>query len=81
VANAVFQSGVGLWTQRKTPREIINRLNQEVLRIADLREVRDALYASGAAPWPLTPEQFDAFIKADSAHQQAMVKAAGIKAH
>ncbi len=80
VANAVFQSGVGLWAQRRTPREIINRLNQEVLRIADLREVRDSLSSSGAAPWPLTPEQFDALIRTDSVQQQALVKAAGIKA-
>ena len=80
VANAVFQSGVGLWAQRKTPRDIINRLNQEVLRIAEQREVRDALFASGSMPWSLTPEQFDAFIKADSAQQQALVKAAGIRA-
>jgi tripartite-type tricarboxylate transporter receptor subunit TctC len=81
VPNAVFQSGVGLWAPRRTPRDIINRLNQEILRIADQREVRDALFASGAAPWPLTPEQFDAFIRADSAQQQSLVKAAGIKAH
>lgn len=80
VPNAIFQSGVGLWAQRKTPRDIVNRLNREILRIAELAEVRDSLSASGAAPWPLTPEQFDAFIRADSAQQQAFVKAAGLKA-
>ena len=79
VANAVFQSGVGLWVQKKTPREIVNRVNREILRIADQVEVRDSLRASGAEPWPLTPEQFDAFIKTDSEQQKALVKAAGIK--
>jgi tripartite-type tricarboxylate transporter receptor subunit TctC len=80
VPNAVFESGVGMWAPKKTPREIVGRLNREVLRIAQTPEVRDLLRAQGGEPWPLTAEQFDAYIKADSVQQQELVKAAGIKA-
>ena len=80
VSNAVFESGVGLWAARKTPAEIVTRLNREIVRLAQSPEVSAALRAQGAEPWPLSPEQFDAFIRADAKVQQDLVKAAGIKA-
>lgn len=80
VANAVFESGVGLWGPKKTPREIVTRLNGEILKLAQSPELRETLRAQGAEPWPLTPDQFDAFIRADAKVQQDLVKAAGIKA-
>ncbi len=80
VVDAVFDAGVGMWAPKKTPRDIVLRLNREVLKIAQTEEVRDLLRKQGAEPWPMTPEQFDAYIKADSALQQQLVKAAGIKA-
>jgi tripartite-type tricarboxylate transporter receptor subunit TctC len=64
----------------RTPRDIVGLLNREVLRIAQTPEMRQLLRAQGGEPWPLTPEQFDAYIKADSVLQQQLVKAAGIKA-
>jgi tripartite-type tricarboxylate transporter receptor subunit TctC len=79
VANAVFESGVGLWAPKKTPREIVNRLNAEIVKLAS-GDLRETLRAQGAEPWPLTPEQFDAFIRADAKVQQDLVKAAGIRA-
>ena len=80
VPDAVFDAGCGMWAPRKTSRDIVSRLNREVLKIAQTEEVRDLLRKQGAEPWPMTPEQFDAYIKADSALQQQLVKAAGIKA-
>ncbi len=80
VPDAVFESGVGMWGPKKMSRDIVSRLNREVLKIAQTGEVRDLLRQQGAEPWPMTPEQFDAYIKSDSALQQQLVKAAGIKA-
>jgi tripartite-type tricarboxylate transporter receptor subunit TctC len=80
VPNAVFQSGVGMWAPSKTPRDIVNRLNRDIVRIAQTPEVRDLLRSQGADAWLMTPEQLDAFIRADSVQQQALVKAAGITA-
>jgi len=78
--DASFESGVGLWAPKATPREIVRRLNAEVLRIAGTAAVKEMLLAQGAEPWPLTPEEFDSYIKADSQRQQELVKNAGIKA-
>lgn len=80
VADASFESGVGLWAPKATPRDIVQRLNAEVLRIAGTPTMKDMLLAQGAEPWPLTPEEFDNYTKSDSARQQELVKAAGIKA-
>ena len=74
-----FQSGVGTWAPAKTPRDIVQRLNREIVRVAQSAEVRDLLQSQGAEPWSLTPEQFDEFVRGYSARQAALVKAIGIK--
>jgi tripartite-type tricarboxylate transporter receptor subunit TctC len=79
LTQGVFESGVGLWAPRKTSRDIVNRLNRDVAAIAQAPETRALLQSQGAEPWIMTPEQFDAFIRADSQRQQELVKAAGIR--
>jgi tripartite-type tricarboxylate transporter receptor subunit TctC len=76
----VFQSGVGMWAPAKTPREIVQRLNREISRVAQGVEVRELLQSQGAEPWLMTPEQFDEFVRSYSTRQAALVKAIGIKA-
>jgi tripartite-type tricarboxylate transporter receptor subunit TctC len=70
----------GLLAPAATPRELIVRLNAEVVRILRLPEVAERLTALGAEPAPGDTEEFRAFIAAEIAKWAKVVKAAGIKA-
>jgi tripartite-type tricarboxylate transporter receptor subunit TctC len=64
---AGFEAGswYGLLAPAATPKPIIERLNRQVVRIVQLRDVRERL-AAEAFDIPIdTPEQFAAYIKAD----------------
>jgi tripartite-type tricarboxylate transporter receptor subunit TctC len=69
----------GLFAPAKTPREIVERLNQEAQKAANLPAVREKLSQQGIDPMPITPAEFDTLIKKEIAESIALVKAAGIK--
>ena len=62
-----------------TPREIVARLNQELLRIVQMPEVRERLAAIGMEPAGSTPEQLGAEIRAEVARWGPVLKRAGIR--
>ena len=57
----------GVLAPASTPREIVVRLNGEIVRALKLPEVQQLLLAQGAEPVSDTPEQFAAILKADVA--------------
>jgi tripartite-type tricarboxylate transporter receptor subunit TctC len=61
------------------PKDIIARLNAEVIRIVALPDVRERLYDNGAEPGKLTADELAAFVRADAARWAKVIKAAGIK--
>ena len=63
-----------------TPREIVTRLNGEIVRALKLPEVRQLLLAQGAEPVSETPEQFTAIVRADIAKWGEVVRKSGAKA-
>jgi tripartite-type tricarboxylate transporter receptor subunit TctC len=63
VKGYVFDPWFGLLVTGKTPRAIVVKLNQEVVRIMDLPDVKTRLAALGAEPATTTPEQFDSHIR------------------
>ncbi|MCC6534425.1 MAG: tripartite tricarboxylate transporter substrate binding protein [Burkholderiales bacterium] len=63
-----------------TAREIVLRLNRELLRALDSPDVKSRLTSAGLDPSPSTPEQFEAQIRRDHARWAKVVKRAGIKA-
>ena len=62
----------------KTPREIVARLNAEVLKALALPEVKERFQQLGADAWTMSPEQFDGYIKAEVTSNATLVKAAGL---
>mgnify|MGYP002814149569 FL=1 len=64
----------------KTPPAIINRLNQEVVRVLNLPDVKEKLLNIGSEVIGGTPEQFAAALKSDVATLSKVIKDAGIKA-
>jgi tripartite-type tricarboxylate transporter receptor subunit TctC len=74
-----FNFWIGLLAPAKTPRDIVNKLNAEVAKIMQQPEVRDRMAKLGAEAMPMSPEQFDAYIKDEVATLGAVMKAAGTK--
>jgi len=79
--NSDYNFWVGMFVPAKTPREIVARLHQETLKAMQAPEVAQRLARLGAEPMPMTPEQFDAYLRDEVAANAALVRAAGIKAN
>ena len=63
-----------------TPREIVQKLNAEVLRILAMPDVRERFVSQGVEPVGSTPEQFGEHIKSQMAKWGKVVRDAGVKA-
>jgi tripartite-type tricarboxylate transporter receptor subunit TctC len=69
----------GLVAPARTPRDIVMRVNAEVVRIVQLPDVREVFAQNGMIPLPSTPEEFGAHLKAEIAKWARVVKDAGVK--
>ncbi len=75
-----FNFWVGMLAPSKTPREVIAKLNAEINCAMQTPEVKQRLANLGAEPMPMTPEKFDAFIRAQYDDLGKVMQAAGAKA-
>ena len=73
-------SWAGMLAPAKTPKDIVARLNKEIVDILKQKDVADTLNLQGAIPVGDTPEQFAAYVKAEMSKWGAVVKSANIKA-
>ena len=69
----------GFLAPRGTPREIIERLNKEIVKALAAPQVVSALHKTGTEPKSSTPEEFAAYIKREYDTWGKVVKEAGIK--
>jgi len=69
----------GVLAPAGTPPEIVNRLSQEIAKIAKSPEMREKLLAMGAEPVGGTPEEFKAVIDRDIAKWKPLAQKVGIK--
>ncbi len=74
------ETWLGLIAPSATPRDIVARINAEVLRVMALPDVRDKLLAQGLTLSRSTPDQFAAHIRSEHAKWSKLIKEAGIKA-
>jgi tripartite-type tricarboxylate transporter receptor subunit TctC len=70
----------GLVAPAGTPREIVQKLNAEVLKILAMPDVRERFVSQGVEPVGSTPEQFGEHIKSQMAKWGKVVRDAGVKA-
>ena len=70
----------GMLAPAGTPRDIVKRMSEEVARIIKSDETRAKLDAMGTIPAGSTPEEFDAFITAETAKWGKVIRTAGVKA-
>ncbi len=69
----------GVFAPAGTPPEIVKRLNAEIVKILNMPDVKEKLFALGAEPVGDTPEQFAAFVKSEVAKWSDVVKKSGAK--
>jgi tripartite-type tricarboxylate transporter receptor subunit TctC len=72
----VFDFWIGMLAPAKTPKAIVNKLNAEVRNILQQPDVKDRLSKLGADPMPMSPEQFDAYMKEEFTTLGAVMKSA-----
>jgi tripartite-type tricarboxylate transporter receptor subunit TctC len=71
---------VGLFAPAGTPADIVRRINAEVVRLMQSKEIEARLLKEGARFSPNSPEQFGAFVRAEIAKWAPVVKASGARA-
>lgn len=79
VPNSLFSSWSGMLVPSKTPRDIVQRLYEETVKVIATPEVKDRLLKIGAEPFTMKPEEFDSFIRRELSDNERMVKILGIK--
>jgi tripartite-type tricarboxylate transporter receptor subunit TctC len=70
-------SWFGVLAPAGTPKEIVNKLSSEIAKILQTPEIKERLLSQGAEPVGNTPDQFAAFIKAETAKWAKVVKESG----
>ena len=70
----------GVLAPAGTPREIVQRLNTEIVRILQSPDVKERFLKQGVDVQTSTPEQFDAFVRSEVARWAKVIKDAGIRA-
>jgi tripartite-type tricarboxylate transporter receptor subunit TctC len=81
VPGSEFNFWIGMFAPAKTPKEIVDRLQAEVVKALATPEVKERFLALGADAWTLKPEQFDAYVREEIRTNAALVKAAGLEVH
>ena len=70
----VYDSWFGLMTQAGVPREVVNKINHDVVAILQTPEVKAKLAAQFVVGAADTPEQFDKIIRDETAHLTEVFK-------
>ncbi|MDO9115307.1 MAG: tripartite tricarboxylate transporter substrate binding protein [Polaromonas sp.] len=78
VPGSEFNFWIGMMAPSKTPRDIVNRLHDEVVKALATPEVKERFAALGAEAWTMKPEQFDAYLRDEIKSNAVLVKAAGL---
>ena len=69
----------GLSAPARTPKDVIGRINADVLKVIRSPEFVEHLKAEGSDPVGDSPEQFAAFLREETAKWNKVIKFANIK--
>ena len=70
----------GVLAPAGTPKDIVARLNREIVRIMNAPDTKERLAVVAADPMTSSPEQFAAYIKQEIARWSKVVRTAGLRA-
>jgi len=70
---------IGVFAPAGTPKEIVERLYEEIAKVLNDPAMKQTIKKLGANPMPLKPAEFEAFIRAEIEANAKLIKAAGIE--
>jgi tripartite-type tricarboxylate transporter receptor subunit TctC len=76
---AEYRFWVGTFAPAKTPKAIVDRINREIVAALKTKGAAEKIIALGGVPMPMTPAEFDGFVRKEIAVNAAIVKASGYK--
>jgi tripartite-type tricarboxylate transporter receptor subunit TctC len=79
--NSDYALWLGVFMPARTPRAIVDRMHDEVVKALNVPALRDKLAAVDLQSMIMSPAEFDAFIENDIVNQGTLAKAAGLKAN
>jgi tripartite-type tricarboxylate transporter receptor subunit TctC len=71
----------GVFAPAGTPKAIVDRLNEELVKALATPEVQERIRAQAYSVWTLKPDQFDTFLKLDYDKWGKIVRTSGVKAN
>ncbi len=69
----------GVSAPAATPREIVNQIHSDIVRVLQQPDIKGRLSVDGAEPVGSTPDEFAAYIRAETAKWAKVVRNAGIQ--
>ena len=79
IANYEVITSYGILAPAGTPREIINKLNADWLKIAAMADTKERMHGAGYEPMTSTPEQYGEFIKTEMVRWAKVIKDANVR--
>jgi tripartite-type tricarboxylate transporter receptor subunit TctC len=79
-SDAEYPIWFGLFAPARTPPEIVNMLNREVLKVLQKPALRERLSGLGVEPIAMTPDEFKLYVEKEIALNASLVKKLGLKA-
>lgn len=76
-----FQMSIwyGLFAPARIPQDIVARLNKEVFRALEAKDMQQRMDAMSINPWPGTPQEMADLLRTETARYATIIKSAGLK--
>lgn len=74
-----FTAWIGFWAPEHTPREVINRMNAELVKVMSMPDVKARMSTNGWEVATSTPDAFGSFVKKEIEKWGVVVKATGAR--
>lgn len=74
-----YSSWTGLLAPAATPRDVVQKINEAVMKALAEKETRDKMFQNGIQPVGSTPDEFARFIALDLARSAKIIRESGIQ--
>jgi tripartite-type tricarboxylate transporter receptor subunit TctC len=71
---------LGILAPKGTPKPVVDKLNAEIIKVMNRPDVKENWAKQGAVPMPMSPTEFDKYLRADIEKWAEVVKVSGAKA-
>jgi tripartite-type tricarboxylate transporter receptor subunit TctC len=81
IPNAEYPIWFGLFVPARTPRDVVNKLNAETMKVLRTPELREKLSSLGVDPMAMDADQFDRYVEKEFSINASLAHQAGLKAN